>query len=667
MRKCWSRQPAVRESIYKVSESITALSGEVLDAMQADSFIDFAGSVPGVEFTSTGPGRTKITMRGLSSSEGVSTIGFYIDETPVTSRDSFGNGQPEIKMFDVERVEVLRGPQGTLYGEGSMGGTIRVITNQPDATGFAGALDGTLSSTKNGGTNWGVNAMVNIPLATDQLAVRAVAYIRDNDGWIDDIVSGEKNVNKEESKGARISLKYDPTDKLSIIGRFTHSELDSDFPNITQVDRDTNTGTLSPYADDSDLYSLTVLYDFSFAQLTSNSAYYKRDTEITSNFPPAILSIFEMFGFFPPLAPGTLTGGGLASAGTTKEFTQEVRLVSIGDGPLQWIVGGYYRDGKNPSTFGLFFQPASVLPPDGFLFNTEETIDTEHLAFYGELSYALTDQFELKGGARWFTEETSNATQAADASAVTPKVTLSYQINDNTMTYFTASTGFRSGGLNPDMGDERPLSYDEDTSLNFEIGGKAILLDGRLALAGAAYYIDWKDMQIFTSIPTSPIGFTDNAGKAHTAGVEAEIDYQPADGLHFRFAGSYTEAEFDEAFGDVKEGNSLENVPEFKLSASVDYTFALTDTLSTILRAGVQYVDDSWGSVLNEDFPLGSTLQPSYTLVNLSAVLLGRENWRVTLFVNNATDELAVLRNDTFGGIHEYRPRTIGIRTRFDF
>jgi iron complex outermembrane receptor protein len=701
------------EKLMSVPQSISALTDARLAELGADNFSDYARFVPGLDFVEFAPGQTRITLRGVSAEVGASTVSYYIDEISITSGDQ--SAQPDFKMFDIERVEVLRGPQGTLYGEGSMGGTIKVITRKPDATEFAGAIDMTAGTIRTGGEEYAVSGMLNVPIVTDKLAVRAVGMYRNSDGWIDNVLPGseQKDTNSSEIYGVRVAVRFTPTENLTFTGTSIFNRLRTDNNNVVNRGADIATPALSPRDDDYDLYGLTVDYEFPGVTLTSATSYSKRDTAIRLTDSVAALDYFN--SVFGPITGGayTITGSLVFLADQGKSFTQEVRLVSDNDSRFSWTVGGFYRDAKGTSsvyrvttpdfTFGpgnlLGATPGDVVP--GGIYTSATRVKTEDIAIFGEATYRLTDAIEVTGGLRWF-QEKQNFVGATSGALVfdpgtgsfvqpdvldnnkiddmTPKATISYTPNQNALIFFTAARGYRAGGVNL-LADILPAAqnrYKNDATMNYELGGKFTFADGRITLTGAVYYIDWSDLQVTDFDATLGIGYISNAGSAHSMGAELELLAKPTDRLTLSLSGNITEAELDSDVPGanfavdgsvIEKGTRLPDIPRYKFGATAQYVYPLSSTLNLVLHGDASFVGNSYSRLeagVNEALGLGNSKQPAYAIGNLRAGIEA-ERWSATLFINNVWDEFAALGDDNFGGFHRNQPRTLGINLKYDF
>jgi outer membrane receptor protein involved in Fe transport len=503
-----------REStVQKTPISITAINGADLQAQGLSDMTSVAQQVPGVSFKTSGPGQTEFEMRGLTSTGGESpTVGFYLDDAVLTPAAMAQNGKTVIdpSLFDLNRVEVLRGPQGTLYGAGSMGGTIKLVSNQPDPKAFAANVEVIGSgTTSGGGFNHTENVMLNIPLMQDVAALRLVGTDKYIDGWIDrkvlnpfptevngstargdvagaPVAQDFRHSNTEHLQAGRAMLLIQPTDRLSVTLGFMHQSLTQDGPNTIDSPPLNEThyqpfDVSEPFEDKFNLYTLTGKFNFDSFQLVSASAYWDRQQNQTQDISEAMQDYIGGF-FGPPAAfpyssTATVTEGGSTFFGLgagsiteddyTRQFSEELRLASTGPGPLQWLVGGYY------SSFGATSHVFSFYPDtnDGFnanfgttnLADNHRKVDIDQYAAFGEVSYMLPDNLKASLGARYYQYHSNSVTSVSGVSAngtsdplfglaqnsgVTPKVDLAYIPDNNTTVYGTVSKGFRPGGPN---------------------------------------------------------------------------------------------------------------------------------------------------------------------------------------------------------------------------
>ncbi|MDB5363946.1 MAG: TonB-dependent receptor [Rhodospirillales bacterium] len=494
--------------------SISAVSGEELQDRGITNFTTLAGATPGVSMKTEGPGQTEIEMRGMTSSGGNSaTVGFYLDDIPMTAPAGAQNGKVVIdpSLYDLSRVEVLRGPQGTLYGSGSMGGTVRLITNQPDLTDYHGSAESVLSGTEGGGLNHNNNFMLNIPLVQDKLALRVVGTEAFTSGWIDRVVanpfplvstdgSTRGNVqaapvqkkypgsNADQLYGTRITLLWQPTDNLSITPSFFYQRSKQD--GISAFDSNPGTETryqpfdiAEPNADKINVYSLTAKYAFENFDVTSVTSYWKRFSNQTEDgsedFNNPLTGVtfasnngLANPGYYGPTGTGKVSG---TENDPSAQWSQEVRVASTGDGRFNWLAGAYYSrfwatwnfDGvtANPGTYMDIgtFQPATTTQ----WFNASSPTAISNYALFGEGTYAITDQLKATVGLRGYTYDYKFASSisgwgsglGAAAPSVTgnitqsetgvnPKFNLSYDFNKDFMVYANIARGSRPGGGN---------------------------------------------------------------------------------------------------------------------------------------------------------------------------------------------------------------------------
>jgi iron complex outermembrane recepter protein len=660
------------QPLQKVPIAVTALTGDVVTKMGGSDFADVAAAVPGLSFENDRAGENRTYIRGVTEvAGGAPTVGVYMDEIPITT---FSGEQVNLKTFDIQRVEVLRGPQGTLYGEGSEGGTIRMVTNKPDATTFGAEVYALGSSTDRGGLNDEVDGMVNLPLVTDKLALRATAMWSDYDGWITNPVINRTHYNTNTDFTGRATLRFTPDAKTTVDLSYMHQDAQSDGPSDGDVNYRDYAGTPESRNDVFDIYSLTASHDFGFATLTSATGYFTRNSlshnDFTSTAP--LLSFF----FGTPINTADIL-----RPNNQKVVTEELRLVSNGAGPLAWTIGGFYKHDNLDISNATQTQPA--LPVTVFTLDVNDT--SNQYAVFGEGDYALTNSLHLIGGLRYF-DETRNTTSAVDGllplilsgasfnglqqsvttSQVTPKVSLDYRLTDNALVYATYSGGFRAGDINPYafMFPGAPSSFGPERLTNYELGAKTSWLDRRLTVNAAVFHIYWQNIIIDEAAPSALFGYSVNGGDGHSDGAELEVTAIPVTGLTLSFAGSYTDATIDKVstagFGVLAApGATLPFVPKYKLFGSAEYDFpVLNGDWRGRVRADIAYNGANFSAV--SDAP--ATINAAYTTVNLR-VGMSRDKLDLTLFADNVGDvrgELVSLDNGT-GESTLIRPRTVGV------
>lgn len=696
------------QALQDIPMAIQAVGEQTLSKLSAESFNDYIKLVPGLTAVSSGGGQSQIVMRGVNATrvnhndvQEQATVGVYIDEMPVSA----SGFNPDLNLFDLNRVEVLRGPQGTLYGAASMSGAIRLITNKPNVSEIEGKAEATLSTTEEGGENYSVKGLINFPVLEDKAAVRASVYRTDMDGYIDNLL-GDDDYNDEEIMGGRVSLLFMPNDRLEIIASVLHQEYEaggrpdeksaSDNADIQQFSGQVISDELQTvkffedgFDDDFDLYNLTLTYDFESVQLVSSTSYFDR------SFSNTLDDTFRVSRVLGPILNQQFVLNQFFNDSEVRNITEELRLSSTGDGWLQWVVGAYYDDQSQE------FDQDTIIPGSPIkIFVGEQDIDQTQVAVFGELTAQLTDKIEVTFGLRWFDYE-RDALIIADGVAnggptlvdnesgengFNPKYQVTYHASEDALFYASAAKGFRNGKISgfvpaflcgaelASLGLD-PTGTDVDTLWNYEVGAKTTLAEGQLTLNGAAYYIDWEDIQNRIQLQC---GFSvdGNAGEITSKGIELDIGYRPSDNLSLTLGVTYTDSELTEtaAFLPFADGSSAPYVPEWTVSSSAEYYFPITDGAYGFARADIRYVDSSYNEFSDDGVKFdGSRADKldAYTIVDLTVGMDINERWMVTAFVKNAFDDEVITNIDPDRNLPaDYtraRPRTIGVSVKANF
>ena len=692
------------QSLQEVPVSIAVFDAELMERFNVRDFSDFADMVPGMTFATTGLGNSQYIIRGIGQvgTNLSPTTGVYLDEIPLQTHTT---NQPDPILFDVARVEVLRGPQGVLFGSSAMGGTVRVVTNQPDATQFEAMVDVGFASIEEGDESWDVRAMVNVPLVDDTLALRVVATTGFDGGWIDDLkpVTADlfenidnpsaiiEDINSTDYDMVRAALRYTPDETLtitpSILYQKAEQNVDRQFSDITfgiesrlrARYQDTWTHDEFLLANLSIEKDLDILGGISFLSSTS---YFDRD--IDSQFDSSAFRSSQIEAEVGPTTNGELYWSGSNRTGNTEQFTQEFRVVSTSDSSWQYIVGVYFNTLEQKLRR---FRPANNLygataplpfgasdPPniEDIFFNFEE----DEFALFGEITYSLSDYWKLSVGGRFFDYDQTDSriryglgglpggdlifqfSEKAEEDGFSPRVVLSYQPTDNVNLYGSFASGFRTGGVNAPIDDtscsaaERaaaglpdvPAPFTSDETDTFEIGAKTSWLDGRVTVNVAVYSIDWDDFQ-------QNVSTTCGAQQQLIVNFTANAGAVESDGA---------EVEFFIQFSD-----------DFLVSGGAAYTDAIyTEAFTNLgLPAGSSLLDVPeimWNIRGEYSFPLSQywdghvmlaanyvddTItgfgegepepRPEYTVIDFMGTLT-RETLSVSLFVDNITDETQV-------------------------
>jgi outer membrane receptor protein involved in Fe transport len=671
------------QNLQEVPLSISAIGAEELRRIGADTYRDYLQTVPGVYYNDRGLARSSIVIRGVATSNGFtdnlqSSTAQYIDDFPTVNR-FVGRATTDFRSFDVERVEVLRGPQGTLFGAGALGGAIRMITKKPDLNAFQARAEAAFNTVADGDPGYGVNGMVNVPLADGRAALRVAGYYRDVGGYVDNTWRGQENVDSATSTGGRAMVALQPTDDLSVRLGFIYQKDDiDDQPQSLPASALTFNGIL-PISTNSraTVTNLTVDYDFGPATLTSLTSFGTVKTRVGCDVARLLQSWFQA-------DPNSITCYFQPDA---KTLIQEVRLTSAKAGRLDWIVGGFWFRQKNDIT-QQFFSPTTMY--------NDALIESTFLdrALFGEVNFHATDTLTLTAGARVFREKfefeqpimsgpfavrTGTKTvplTTTEADSVTPKFAAAWQVRPDVNLYAQAAQGYRSGQVNygasvdPISGERPPRTFEPDELWNYEVGAKTRWADGRIQANVGVFYIDWTNIQLNRFTP-SGIGYIDNAGDATSKGGELELTALPLDWLQFGTSISYTDARLQSVKPSFpyKPGDELPGTPKF---TAFTYAQLSTDRLFggryTYLRFEHRHASDQQGTLINN----AALASDPYDVFNVRAGL-EFERVQITLAVDNVTNEDALLvRNAPSlaypqGSGSRLYPRKIGLTVGVDF
>ncbi|MEO7381688.1 MAG: TonB-dependent receptor [Paracoccaceae bacterium] len=636
--------------------AMSAVTGEQIDAMGLLNVTDVINITPGASSIDTGGGFTQVQIRGVSSSLGGNDNGYYIDDTPFTGVTV--PWYPDVRSFDIDRVEILKGPQGTLFGEGSMGGTVRIITRKPDFDRFAAGVELDASRVSGGSDGMGAKVYANVPLIEDRLALRFAVTDETTPGWIDNAVSGEKNVNDNGIRTHRAKLRFAPTANWNIDVAYWKYKSDSKAASNAAYNDMTNDSFLSN-ENEWDSTSLTSTYDFDRSQLV----YVFSDGDLT-------------FGQFGELAPG-LPLTAVIEIGVR---THELRWASTGERKLDWTAGYYLRKAVRNDAIDI----------PGILTSTSSQINDAY-AFFGEATLNLGEQWALTGGLRYFEDEVDGSDTAGDGSTSTldanfdswnPRVSLSYKPSADTTFYASAAKGFRSGQLQPIgsillaelFGVELPSTIDPDTIWTYELGAKALLAGGKVLVEGAIFYSDWEGVAV--RVPITPqINGLANSDGTKNKGVEFNVVYTPNSHLTLQAGGSYIDATYaaDVPGTPLFKGTPVYNVPRTTFNTSASYGWDVGQNLRAI-ASGLARYESARETALTAGTP-GDALTSIGARIGLESPM----GWAVYLYGENLTNEDGAITARSasqfdgggnlvrLGAANRYQPRTYGVLFRYDY
>jgi len=620
-------------------------------------------------------------VRGIHSQRGTSSLtGIYLDEMPISGvQDNQVPHYADLRTIDLERVEVLKGPQGTLFGEGAAGGVVRFITKDPDLSRFGGEFSTDLSNTADGGTSEKVTGVANLPLAQDLFGIRIAGTFEDNSGWIDQPTIGREDINDSEVKHIRAKALLTPLPGLKVKALVeVHRDKGggSNMVNQTPV-KDGNFRQAidlfypPDYTNDYDLYNLTASYDLGFAELLSSTSYASFDsflpyTQLIDAQPVPWLEILV-----PAQRDSTI-------------FSQEVRLTSATSGPFNWTAGAAYKDSKidalNQYIDYSFF--GGAITGDHAFLGDKSFHSSESWATFADGSYEFLDKFEIGGGLRYFRDKRYTADRPGygaplvDADTrtfdkLTYRVFGKYSPSENFNLYASLATGFRSGGINApsDVARGADPTVGEENTTSFEVGMKAALLEGRVRLDTALFDMKYEDMQelfvTLSPVDNAVLVYAINANDAEVKGVEWDLGWVATDRLTLSLAGTVIDSEVTKikagARSTYKVGDPLNFVPDYSLSATGDYRFNWSESVPGSLQVNFDRQGKSYNSRRNYAQLLVQQYSvPEKDFLNVS---VGAEwsGWQFTLYGRNLLDDRDLLTATDTHTSSQARPRTLGV------
>jgi len=696
-----------KTNLQLTPSSISAISGTYLDDLGKTDIQSFVDSVPGVTLSAEGGGRNRVVFRNISTSSqesGSPSSAAYFNDFPVSS----AGGAPDIRLVDIDRVEVIKGPQGTLFGRSAMGGIVRYIANEPNVAKLEGGFNSYYSNTADGGTNIGGSGYINLPVS-DSLAIRLVAYSYQNDGFIDNIELGINDFNDEDVVGGRFALKWYLTDKLAFDFTYLTQTLDGSLSSVSttrdpgdlnvagdegsDIPFDVNArtfiaGVLSKEKPSFDVFNLKLEHDAdSFVTtLLATRAYNKRSFQFDDRE-------------FVDVRSGSIPGIGRPGTDTDTD-TLEFRLVSTTEGFFDWIGGVYYENSD-----GLTLVNNTYLGPDTLLFgffplvdgtlaiDNETILKSSETAFYGELGLNFSDDTRLLFGYRRSDVKFNSVQTKADGffnllqgfnllvdipfktqeDVNTYKFSLEHRFDDDLFGYALASSGYRRGGFNQPTAVSAFSTFDSDSLWNYELGFKKTWMDGHLVSNVSAYYIDWKDMQLVTQDPITFARETKNVGQSSVKGVEFDLEYVANENWRFSFGGTVSDSKLEEDVLDPITGDPIvAGRKGDRLPGSAKESFFFTGKYAQTINGDIDLFSNlSYRYVGNRLNDFADVKLSSYSLTDFRIGLNHSNGWSAALFVDNVFDEAITYFIDrqgpTFERVPTNRPRTLGVNVYYNF
>ena len=703
------------ERLQDVPAAITAVTGERIDNLGIRDFRDYATLVPGLSQRDTGaPGQGTIILRGLNSGpqQVSNTTAVYIDETPFTASGFISSGAlltPSPELAEVERIEVLKGPQGTLYGASNLGGLVRIITKKPDLTEFHGLASGEVSWVGHGEMGFLTRGTVNVPLIVDKLAVNATGYYRRLGGFTDNVRTGSEDVNRSNLYGGRLALRYAPTSDLTI----DLSGIYQDIDNFGTSAQSLVPGSFTPrfgeyaYSNFADfgseikyrIVNSNIEYRFDIGTLSASGSYanYKSrlEADSTAVYLPVARTVLRpisqaLFGVpIDTLLPPDANASSLTSPNMEK-WTGEVRFASDRMGPVEFIVGAFYTNEDNiyyTDVYALDSAGAPLAAPFDVLIRATTTSKYEEIAGFGNLTLFLTDELDVTGGLRYaHNKQVAGTGGPGGLTYFLPREPREFDFSDDSLSYLAtlrwrptadfsaylrAASGYRPGGpqTNPTPPPDAQTFIRPDTVWNYEAGVKGSALDGALSFDASVYHIDWNDIQLNSLV--NGIVLQGNAASATVDGFELQLTARPSNLLSVSASVGHTDAKVKEIDASAasatgaRAGDKLPLTPDWTTSVIVDHRLPLSDRVIGNLGATLRFQSDAPSTypALN---PTRQQKLPEITTLDLRASATVDEWLTVQFRLDNVTDQLAFTNVGNDGGVL-IRPRTVtlGLSTRF--
>ncbi len=556
------------QSILDVPISIQALDAVELENRRIENLADLSLAVPGFSVNELpNQSQTHIYMRGMGVQAGNSPmVGVYLDEMPVQISRA---GTIDLRVYDLERVEVLKGPQGTLYGQGSVGGTVRFITRQPELDRFGGKADMAVSFVDDGTPTEEIKGVLNVPLVEDKLGLRIASSFAKNGGWIDQPAAGNEDINTSNLVNVRAKMLWRATDNLDITAMVNTFDSKGNYGGSGESVDGTFTQafgwtTYPKNRSDYQLYNLLVEYDFGPMSLISSTGYMEQDSRS-----------FEYSGVWVPGVQDFTLDAGLRG----DIFVQETRLASNGD-TWDWTVGAAYTRYGYTLDFDYMVGPVGAANDDELThfgpYGGTESRSTSK-AVFGEISRYLTDKIEAGIGLRYFTDDQEKELgDSGTFTALTPRMFIRYSLTDDINLYASVGEGYRSGGVN----NNGLPGFEAEETLNAEIGTKSMLFDGQLRFDVAVYFSEIDGMQIYGRNPIDPFGaaYTQNGGVAEVLGVETFIEWYVTENFMLAFNGYHADTELVEKNildSPLDVGNRMSHVPGYAHTTTAQYNFEM--------------------------------------------------------------------------------------------
>jgi len=659
------------ERLQDVPASVSVLNTTSLTTANESRLRDYFDSVPGFQVSpSPGGGNQQVlAIRGVTSGNYANpTVGIMIDEIPFGS--STYDFSPDVDPSDLQRIEVLRGPQGTLYGANSLGGLVKYVTMDPSTNALSGRFQaGAEGVDRSGSAGYAFRGEVNLPV-TDTLAVRASGFTTRDPGYIDNPVLNKNDVNTSYSSGGHVAALWKPVDNLSIklSALYQHSDADGSSEEVHapglaayQQNYIPNTGQWTKTIQ---AYSAIIQAGLGPIDLTSVTGYSHFQTTAYQDY-----TAIAPWGGYAQTLFGVSGAPSYFNAGVER-VTEEIRATFKTGDMLDWLVGAFYSNENNPIAQTISGENTTTGAVDGAILSFDIPYKYREYALFVDPTLHLTNRFSVQFGGRysWTSADFEQVTETGallggstvelpainkDAGVFTYLVTPQFKINDDLMIYARDATGYRPGrsnSFNPDPTVPRAANADKTT--NYEVGVKGTVVPQMLSFDASLYYIDWKDIQITLVSASNGLAYTSNAARAKSEGVELSTTFRPGAGLAFSGWVSLNKAVLTEGVVNsatyAPTGAWLPFTARFTANLSVDKTFVISNNLTGSLGAGLSHVGERYGTFIGTP---ARAVYPAYDKVDLHAGL-DRNSWSFNLYAKNVGNTHGLLG----GGAGNYPP-----------
>jgi iron complex outermembrane receptor protein len=691
------------EKAQDVAASVSVQSGELLLDRRQEQLSDYAAYVPGLNVGNLGKaGLASVNLRGVASVSDAASVGAYLDEVPLGSSSRYGSPANQILdllPYDLDRLEVLRGPQGTLYGAGSMGGLIKYVLKNPSLTKSDGQVGADLGTIDGGGSaSYSARATANMLLVQDVLGLRVSLYDKFTPGFVDNAFNGQKAVNAQRQQGGRAALLWQPNSEWSVkLGAVVYRNAADDGGtvsytgfHITPTTDGSSIGTISnpvgdlkqthafpqAFRENLGVYTGTINWKPGSVEVTSATGYSDQRTSTTVDDTTAIAGVS-----FLPVPPGSLLSG--ASDIRVAKFTEELRVASPQGQSIEWLVGAFYTDERvslNGGPLNLYLPNYTLLGP--LLPGQKQDSTYKEYAFFGDATWRISDKFDVSAGLRYANNKqavngTGGSSPETSENVTTWSAAARYHFAPDAMVYARVATGYRPGGLNTVfLLTQVPPRVNSDTLTSYELGLKSEFLERRALVNLTAFYIDWKDIQLNSTQNGNTI--LTNGGAANPKGLELATAYSPVANLTLGFNLAYTQSELTSTAPGAffLTGYQLPGVPKTSYSLTADYSWIVFSDWTAHVGGGFRWVDKEWLTGVEQAGRAAPAVEaPSYSLVNLNASL-SRGPLTLKVYGTNLGNERAlqgglelinILNQPQQGDFWIVQPRAFGVGIDYKF